>query len=747
MKTRARICLYIFLICSFFALGVLGYFVFRDNNSNVMVGSKKFVKVQAVPNAVSYAITVENDNNDQTDKVFYNVAETEGQEKNTTDYTITVSNQDGGIIAEEHYQREITSKGQQTGKIDCKIKNYTVNFFSNEGDKKVFHFDDQELNDVDSSFFCCIVSEYVGDFFCKDGDYKVVIVAYDDKGDVIEDEQGNIQQEIIDYNYVAYYEQDFAKRSDYYYDGQWGDYIISSKEELDRLVKWAILYRQGNGKDITFFVKTNQITPNNINSLVFDSIVSYPEYDALEESTQYAKMYGNIGVLTNFNYYLNENFLLTYKDLEQLDSSYEKTNYNIAKSFIHQKDDNYAPTYIQDTPEQRVFDIENAEDEVEVFNSEQLFMVVQSGAKPKFVEGKSEVAETIYNNALNVLSKINNSNSLSPYEKVLNIYNYICGEIVYDYATYKYMALTKNLTIRTFGNFSCFYLEGVFYDFGMGTQYAVCDGLAKALSLMCNIEGIECIKINGEIVDSGNHAWNKVYIKDEKYDIDGWFYLDPTWGEGTYISNGQNYQVLTHSYFLFAQDDGERIILYPSDTEANAPGRDYEYYKKTQRTLAEEKVSLYVENDKNLIDNFTLSQMELESGKNSTVLELKFSNEYLLNGNSKIAELIDLSEQLSSLSAIIYECEEDISLEQEIMNQNLESLRRNGADEQTVAQARDYWQMKIDILNEQREQYQSQYNQVNDNLESWFRDCGVESNWEWIATDGDNTISIFRFYK
>ena len=81
------------------------------------------------------------------------------------------------------------------------------------------------------------------------------------------------------------------------------------------------------------------------------------------------------------------------------------------------------------------------------------------------------------------------------------------------------------------------------------------------------------------------------------------------------------------------------------------------------------------------------------------------------------------------------------------MNQNLESLRRNGADEQTVAQARDYWQMKIDILNEQREQYQSQYNKVNDNLKSWFRDCGVESNWEWIATDGDNTISIFRFYK
>ena len=745
MKTRARICLYIFLICSFFALGILGYFVFKDSNPNVMVGSKKFVKVQSVQNAVSYAVTVENDNNDQTDEIFYNVSKVQGEEENISDYTISVSNGDGDLIAEEHYQQEITSKGQQTGKIDCKIKNYTVNFFSGEG--KTLHFDDQELLDVEPSFFCCIVSEYVGDFFCKDGNYKVTIIAYDDNGDAIQDEQGNIQQEVIDYNFVAYYEQDFAKRGKYYYDGQWGDYIISSKEELDRLVKWAILYRQGNGKDITFFVKTNQITPRNINSLVFDSIVSYPEYDALEESAQYAKMYGKIGMLTNFNYYLDENFLLTYKDLQQLDDSYEKINYNIAKNFIHQKDDNYAPTYISDIPEERSFNIENAEDEVDVFNSEQLFMVVQSGAKPKFVDGKSEVAETIYNKALNVLRQINNSNSLTPYEKVLNIYNYICGEIVYDYVTYKYMELKDDLTIQTFGNFSCFYLEGVFYDFGLGTQYAVCDGLAKAISLMCNIEGINCIKINGRIVDSGNHAWNKVYIKDEKYDIDGWFYLDPTWGEGTYISNGQNYQVLTHSYFLFAQDDRERKILYPSDTELTSPGQDYEYYKKTQRTLSGEKVSLYVESDKNLIDNFTLSQMELEDGKTSTVLELKFSKEYLLKENSKIAELIRLSGQLSAYSAKIYEYEEDILLEQEIMNQKLESLRRNGADEQTVAQERNYWQMKIDILNEEKEEYQSQYNQVKSKLETWFRDCGVKSNWEWVATDGDNTLSIFRFYK
>ena len=39
MKKRAKICFYIFVICAFCALGILGYFVFNDNGDNVMVGA------------------------------------------------------------------------------------------------------------------------------------------------------------------------------------------------------------------------------------------------------------------------------------------------------------------------------------------------------------------------------------------------------------------------------------------------------------------------------------------------------------------------------------------------------------------------------------------------------------------------------------------------------------------------------------------------------------------------------------
>ncbi len=682
MKTRARICLYIFLICSFFALGILGYFVFKAPGDNVMVGSRKFVKVQAVQNAATYSVTVENDKNAQTEAVFYRVAKQQSERPNTYDYTISVSLDGEALLAEEHYSQEITRTDAGTGKIDCWIKNYTINFFSNDEVVKTLSFVDQELLNVDPEFFCCVVSEYVGNFFSHDGNYKVIVLALDSEGNVITDTDGNEAREIVNYDFRAYYEQDFARRANYYYDGEWGTYVISSKTELDRFVKWAILYRQGNGKDITFYVKTDEITPRNINSLVTDSIFNYPEYDALEDNVQYARMVGNIGVLTNFKYYLDENFLKTYKDLKEIDHTYNNANYNTATEFLHGKDENFAPTYVTKSADERVFSIDNAQDEVAVYNTEQLYMVVQSGAKPVFVEGKSDVAKAVYEKALSVLKEINNSNSLTPYEKTLNIYNYICGEIVYDYVTYKYMELTGDMSIRTFGNYSCFYLEGVFYDFGNGTQYAVCDGLAKAISLMCNIEGIECFKVNGQIVGSGNHAWNKVHLTDTEYNIDDWFYIDPTWGEGTYTSDGENYQVLTHSYFLFAHDDRERTITYPEDAELYHHGKDYEYYKKTTRDLDGEKVSLYVENDKNLIDNFAICQKELEDGKTSTVLELKLSSDYLLNPNTKMAKLFELA-----------------------------------------------------------------YTRNTRGIEAWFESCGITSNWEWVATDGDNTLSIFRFYK
>lgn len=69
---------------------------------------------------------------------------------------------------------------------------------------------------------------------------------------------------------------------------------------------------------------------------------------------------------------------------------------------------------------------------------------------------------------------------------------------------------------------------------------AVCDGYAKALDLLCYLSGIECVRITGK--SRGDHAWNKVKV-------DGnWYNIDVTWDDPV-----TNYgPVLRYDYFLIS---------------------------------------------------------------------------------------------------------------------------------------------------------------------------------------------------
>jgi hypothetical protein len=85
-------------------------------------------------------------------------------------------------------------------------------------------------------------------------------------------------------------------------------------------------------------------------------------------------------------------------------------------------------------------------------------------------------------------------------------------------------------------NYNCFYLEGVFID-----KTAVCDGISKAFSLLCRMEGIECYRVTGTSRGVG-HAWNKIVINGKVYVVDA------TWGD----ANNNNNQYLMHSYFMIS---------------------------------------------------------------------------------------------------------------------------------------------------------------------------------------------------
>lgn len=626
MKLRAKICLYIFLVFSFVALGILSYYVFNSDNDSVMVGSRKFVTFNSVNGAYSYDIQVSND--EQTQGANYKITkDTNGTEIN---FKVEVKINDQ-LLAEECYLMTILNE-YDNNKIDCSVTNYTINFFNNGEVSKTITYPQEILNNVDKDIFCCIVVEYFDEIFNQDGQYSVSCIPKDIQGEFIYENDEAVIFE-TNYDYVAIYENDFANREKFYYYGEWYDYIIESKEELYSLVGWAILYRQN---DINFFIKTNQINSSNFKYLITDAINEYPEYDALENNYN-QKIIGQIGYIQNLNYYLDDNFLLTYKDLQNLNPS----AYSFAIKSLRQPDENFFVDYVLSTPTERNFYINSSEvvDEVLVFNSEQLYMVVQSGARPIFIDGKSDVAKTIYYNAIEVLVDINNSDYLTDYEKALNIYRYITQNVMYDYVIYDFMSYENDFSIKSFGNYSCFYLESIFYDFeDLEYKYAVCDGLAKAYSLLCNIEGIECFKVNGTVGD-GNHAWNKIYLDEQ----DCWYYVDTTWGQAVYYDNDSSSykQILTHSYFLFKQDDYERYIIYPKNTEIEFPSRDFNYYEHTTVEYNNLNIDFFVENDEDLKNILSWANKQIMLGKSSLLTEIKFSYDYILNPNSSINKLLN----------------------------------------------------------------------------------------------------------
>ncbi len=185
--------------------------------------------------------------------------------------------------------------------------------------------------------------------------------------------------------------------------------------------------------------------------------------------------------------------------------------------------------------------------EIEVKNSNQLFFALEHRIKP--IPKKGSSAETALNKAKAILRQIVNCD-MTDEEKALRIYRYICYNVTYN------MPSTSSSNILYY---DCFYLEGV-----LNNNQAVCDGICKTYSLLCNIEGIRCVR-----AASTSHAWNEVFI-------DGnWYTVDATHGN---VLMNNSFEILCHDNFLINESIKESMgytdILR---TEINANG-NYDYY-------------------------------------------------------------------------------------------------------------------------------------------------------------------------
>lgn len=196
--------------------------------------------------------------------------------------------------------------------------------------------------------------------------------------------------------------------------------------------------------------------------------------------------------------------------------------------------------------------------------SNQLFYAAMIGAEPAAEKGSA--AESILLKAEDVLTRIV-ADGMSDRSKALAIYEWLIMHVCYDETVYD-EAEETDITVAETAEYEAFYLEGVF-DSGR----AVCDGISKAMVLLCRMEGIPCVRVAGD-----GHAWNKVFLDGK------WYVADATFGDTGIEINGTEYSFMTHKYFMTsdtATEAYQSAVNYTSPQYTAGESAAYKYYESS----------------------------------------------------------------------------------------------------------------------------------------------------------------------
>lgn len=211
------------------------------------------------------------------------------------------------------------------------------------------------------------------------------------------------------------------------------------------------------------------------------------------------------------------------------------------------------------------FAINKVDRTYECETTDQLFYVLSHGYRPLPVSGSA--ADRAYRQFKNIMREICDDD-MTDLQKVEAIYDWLIINVCYDYA----VAYPTTPLAKPSSQYKAFFIEGVLEG------AAVCDGLSKAYSVMCAIEGIDCVRVTGKLKgasesDAG-HAWNKVQLMGD------WYLSDSTWGNKAVSSDSRDYEYVSYEYFLFS----DAMREYGDNYESNeykfyiADG-EYDYYK------------------------------------------------------------------------------------------------------------------------------------------------------------------------
>ena len=236
---------------------------------------------------------------------------------------------------------------------------------------------------------------------------------------------------------------------------------------------------------------------------------------------------------------------------------------------------------------------------IKVENSEQLFYAAANDYMP-FIEN-NEHLETLLGKTLGILNRILTPN-MSDIDKYEAIYTYMTNNVFYDYEMLNNKGGDPHL-------YDAYYLEGAILD-----DLAVCDGLTKAVVLMCAFEGIESVHI-GALSYHGGHAYNYTNIDDN-------YYLSCV-TNGSKISNYKTNKFLNHTklYYLsdyqpapdreFASEARQDLINKVKNVEK------YDFWSNKKIKLDDKEYSLHIVNKEDGLELLSkIDELAYEKGIN-----------------------------------------------------------------------------------------------------------------------------------
>lgn len=150
----------------------------------------------------------------------------------------------------------------------------------------------------------------------------------------------------------------------------------------------------------------------------------------------------------------------------------------------------------------------------------------------------SEYSNTVekMNEMLQDIDKFN----FSPLEKIMYVYDIVRDRIYNEVAEGEDKHISRNLSSALLGD------------------HIVCVGYAKIFKALLNKLGITCTVVslcNKE--KTGGHNRNVIYIKDDKYGVDGVYYFDPTYDSKE--NEDDNSFLLSYKYFAMTRDTMIRL--------------------------------------------------------------------------------------------------------------------------------------------------------------------------------------------